>query len=113
VVEKGEKVDMSEGQRCYITCKTDTLDDAVSFHHPPGTSVGSCPVPGKSCIHGRYILTQNVTEKLTNLTIPFYSKKRDDGGWICNYRGNSSNMLNISGLGKCRNHIEESLVHWF
>lgn len=88
------------GKICIITCETSSLTNAVSFQHPPGIFVGSCPLPGKTCIHGVYNLTQKLTERKTILTIPSYSKQRDDGVWLCNYRGISSNLLNLNASSK-------------
>jgi len=90
-----------EKQMCTITCETDSLSDGVSYQHPPGTIVGSCPFPGRNCVHGKYNLKQNLVERKTILTIPFYTKGRDDGDWLCSYRDSFSQWLNINALGKC------------
>jgi len=89
-----------EGQHCIITCETETIDSGVSFQHPPQITAGSCPFPGKTCIHGYYNLTQKPAKGITTLTISSYSKPRDDGAWLCSYRGNSSKLLNLSASSK-------------
>jgi len=89
-----------EGRNCTITCKTDTLITGVSFQHPPGIIAGFCPVPGGACKDGTYILTQNMKEAKTTLTLSPYSKRRDDGVWVCTYRRISSASLYLNAPSK-------------